>query len=53
VVGLRDQDGRPRARVRLAALLLVLGLVGATAPVVVAPLAGRAWRAITAAIPGL
>ena len=51
-MGLRGPDGRPSGRVRLAALLVVLGLVGATAPVVVGPLVGRAWHALTGAVPG-
>ena len=52
VDGWRDERGKPSGRIRLAALVLVLGLVGATAPVVVGPLAGRLWHALTDAVPG-
>ncbi len=50
--GLRNHHGQPNARVRLAALLLVVGLLVATAPVVVAPVIVSGWRALTGALPG-
>lgn len=38
---LRGPDGGPRLRVRLLALLVVLGMVALTAPLVVVPLVER------------
>jgi hypothetical protein len=43
---LRGPDGGPRLRVRLLALLVVLGLVALTAPLVVVPLVERLLTAL-------
>ncbi|HVU71867.1 MAG TPA: hypothetical protein VHE83_02795 [Mycobacteriales bacterium] len=41
---LRDHRGQPNAKVRLAALLVVIGAVVGTAPIVVVPVAGAGWH---------
>ena len=43
---LRGPDGGPRLRVRLLALLVVLGMVALTAPLVVGPLLQRVLAAL-------
>ena len=49
---LRNQHGRPNARVRLAAALVVAGLLLASAPLVVGPVVLAGWHAVTGALPG-
>jgi hypothetical protein len=43
---LRDHRGAPNARVRVAALLVVIGAVVGTAPVVVVPVAAAGWHQV-------
>jgi hypothetical protein len=43
---LRDHRGAPNGRVRLAALLVVIGAVVGSAPMVVVPVAGFGWHQV-------
>jgi hypothetical protein len=52
LAALRNQHGRPNARVRAAALVLVAGLVLATAPFVVGPVVVAGWHSLVTAFPG-
>lgn len=49
---LRDQRGRPNVRVRFAALLILLGIPLASAPLIIYPLYSAVARDIADALPG-
>ena len=49
---LRNQQGRPNVRVRFAALLILLGIPLASAPLIIYPLYSAIAHEIADAVPG-